>query len=201
MAVDQVNFPSGLVASQGLLNFDFKPSLALSARNFDTLDVDIRSFREPLKRSIQKVIAPSFAKNFESNGRPNGWQAYADDTTQMKMDDPNNRYGPTDILRRSGLLYKTMQQYNIWTVSTTQAAILSLPDKIWYGNLHQEGFGQRATAFADPLHIPLDQLAQGQNKVYLPARPFALLQDEDLDGIQTVFGEWLDERIIARLGL
>jgi phage gpG-like protein len=199
--VDQVNFPSGLVASQGLMSFDFKPSLALSARQFNTLDVDVRSFREPLKRSIQRVIAPSFAQNFVSNGRPDRWQAYADDTVEMKMNDPTNRYGSGDILRRSGLLFKTMQQYNIWTVSTTQAAILALPDKIWYGNLHQGGFGQKATAFADPLHIPLDQLAQGQNKVYIPARPFALLQDEDLDKIQDVFSEWLNERVVARLGL
>jgi phage gpG-like protein len=199
--VDQVNFPSGLVASQGLMSFEFKPSLALSARNFNTLDVDVRSFREPLKRSIQRVIAPSFAQNFISNGRPDGWQAYADDTVEMKMQDPKNRYGPGDILRRSGLLFKTMQQYNIWTVSTTQAAILALPDKIWYGNLHQSGFGQLPSSFANPLQIPLDQLAQGQNKVYIPARPFALLQDEDLDGIQKVFGDWLDERIAARMAL
>jgi phage gpG-like protein len=198
---EQVNFPSGLVASLGLMQFDFKPSLALSARNFDTLDLDIRSFKEPLKRSIQQVISPSIAENFIANGRPDGWQAYADDTVEMKMDDPNNKYGPDNILRRSGLLFKTMQQYNIWTVTQTQAAILSLPDKIWYGNLHQEGFGQRATAFADPLRIPLDQLAQGQNKVYIPARPFATLQDEDLDKIQDVFSLWLDERVIARLGL
>jgi phage gpG-like protein len=123
------------------LGFSFTPSLALSAKQFDKLGVDIRSFREPLKRSIQKVIAPSIGQNFLSNGRPEGWAPYADGTAEMKARDPKNKYGPDDMLRRSGLLWKTMQQYNIWTVTQTQAAILDLPDKIWYGALHQAGFG------------------------------------------------------------
>lgn len=201
--VDQVNFPSGLIASQGLMQFNFKPSLALSARQFDTLDIDIRSFKEPLKRAIKQVIAPSFAENFIVNGRPVGWQAYADDTVTMKENDPKNKYGPDSILRRSGLLFKTMQQINIWTITSTQAAILDLPDKIWYGKVQQSGFGLTAASFKDPLHISPEQLKSlgAQGAMHVPARPFALLQDEDLDNIQDVFSRWLDERVIARLGL
>src|SRR6202012_892431 len=195
--VDQVNFPSGLVASQGLLQFDFKPTLALSARNFDTLDIDIRSFKEPLKRSIQQVIAPSIGQNFLSNGRPDGWTPLSADTEVVKAQDPNTSFPVDSILRRTGLLWKTMQQYNIWTVTQTQAAILSLPDKIWYGNIHQAGFGNKASSFADPLHINLDELSKAENRVYIPARPFAMLQDEDLDKIQDVFSTWLNERVIA----
>jgi phage gpG-like protein len=199
--VDQVRFPSGLIVSQGLMQFEFKPSLALSARQFNKLGLDIRSFRVPLKRSIQQVIAPSIGENFKSNGRPDSWTPLSEDTQTIKEQDPKLRYGVDDILRRSGLLFKTMQQYNIWTVSQTQAAILSLPEKIWYGNLHQEGFGQHATAFADPLHIPLSELGKSQNKVYIPQRMFAMLQTQDLDKIQEVFADWVAERAAARLML
>ena len=184
------------------LGFDFQPSLALSARQFDKLDVDIRSFREPLKRSIQRVIAPSIGQNFIAHGRPEGWVPYADATVEMKMRDPKNKFGPEDILRRSGLLWKTMQQYNIWTVTQTQAAILSLPSKIWYGGLHQAGFGVTA-AHVQPAKgmflSPEELRASAANKVSIPARPFAMFQNQDLDRVQEVFADWLQERVDARL--
>jgi phage gpG-like protein len=183
------------------LGFSFKPTLAMSARAFDKMGLDIRSLREPLKRSVQRVIAPSIGQNFLANGRPEGWAPYADDTIQMKMNDPKNKYGAEDMLRRSGLLWRTMQQYNIWTVTTTQAAILDLPDKIWYGALHQAGYGMRASEvrparglFASPEEL---RAMGGKGSVYIPARPFAMIQDQDLDKIQEVFGDWLQERAVA----
>jgi|ERR1700746_543853 len=122
------------------LGFSFSPTMAMSAKAFDKFGLDIRSFREPLKRSIQQVVAPSIRKNFIAHGRPDTWAPYADGTVQVKMRDPKNKFGAEDLLRRSGLLWKTMQQYNIWAVTTTQAAILDLPEKIWYGAIHQGGY-------------------------------------------------------------
>lgn len=187
------------------LGFEFKPTLAMSAKAFDILDLDIRSFRVPLKRSIQQVAAPSIGKNFTSHGRPEAWQPYAEDTVTMKMNDPKNKYGPEDLLRRSGLLWKTMQQLNVWTITTNQAAILALPDKIWYGGLHQAGYGISAAAvtpakgmFASPEEL---SAMGGAGKVRIPARPFAMFQTEDLDKIQEVFATWMMERATARLGL
>lgn len=187
------------------LGYSFTPSLAMSAKQFNKLDVDIRSFREPLKRSIQRVIAPSIGQNFISNGRPEGWAPYASDTADMKARDPKSKFGPEDMLRRSGLLWKTMQQYNIWTVTQTQAAILSLPDKIWYGALHQAGFGMSAASvtpakegslFLSPSEL---KAAGGAAKVSIPARPFAMFQNQDIDKVQEIFADWLQERVDARL--
>jgi phage gpG-like protein len=177
--------------------------MAMSAKAFSTLDADIRSFREPLKRSIQQVIAPSIGQNFVSHGRPEAWHPYAEATINMKANDPKNKFGPDDILRRSGLLWKTMQQFNIWTVTTTQAAILQLPEKIWYGALHQAGFGISAAdvtpskgAFLSP-----DELRNlgGAGTINIPARPFVMFQTQDIDRIQEVFANWLQERVDARL--
>lgn len=192
------------------LGFDFKPSLAMSARQFDKMGVDIRSFREPLKRSIQRVISPSIGQNFISNGRPEGWVPYADATVDMKMHDPKNKFGPEDMLRRSGLLWKTMQQLNIWTITQTQAAILTLPNKIWYGGIHQSGFGMQSSsvtagaggvgALKGAILSP-EQLrsAGAAASVNIPARPFAMFQTQDLDRVQEVFADWLEERVNARL--
>jgi phage gpG-like protein len=189
------------------LNFSFKPTMAMSAKAFDKLGMDIRSFRVPLKRSIQEVIAPSINKTFLAHGRPETWTPYADDTVRMKMSDPKNKYGSNFILMRSGLLWSTMQQLNIWTITTTQAAILDLPEKIWYGALHQGGFGQSGSAmfaqlggrFATPEEI---KASGGKAFVHIPARPFAVLQDpQDLDGIAKVFDLWIAERIELGIGI
>jgi phage gpG-like protein len=128
------------------IGYEFKPTIAVSAKSFNTLEEDIRSFRVPLKRSIQRVIAPSISANFLANGRPDGWAPYADGTIAVKASDPRNKFTENEMLRRSGLLWKTMRQYNVWTVTEKQAAILALPDKIWYGAIHQAGYGGGAAA-------------------------------------------------------
>lgn len=151
----------GLRVDDGL-QFAFKPSIGLSARQLDIFGLSIRSFREPLKRSIQRVIAPSFKKNFTVGGRPEKWQPLADFTVEMRGNDK-------PILVRSGLLRRTIQQYNIWTVDTQKAALLDLPLKIRYGKIQQAG----------------------NDDTNLPARPFVMLQDEDYDDIERVFSLWL----------
>jgi phage gpG-like protein len=190
------------------LGFTFKPSLAMSAKAFNKMDLDIRSYRVPLKRAIQRVLAPSIGQNFIANGRPDVWVPYSDQTVQMKMNDPKNRFGEGDMLRRSGLLWKTMQQYNIWTVTQNQAAILNLPDKVWYGAVHQAGYGMRASSvtqgsgggglFMSPKEI---RAAGGSAKVFIPARPFALFQSEDIDKVQEIFADWVLERASANLAI
>lgn len=201
------------VASLYNLGFDFTPSVALTAKNFDTLEIDVRSFREPLKRSIQTVIAPSIGANFLAGGRPEHWVPLADGTIPVKSKDPRTKYPVEDPLMRSGLLFKTMQQLNIWTITTVDAQIRALPDKIWYGNIHQGGLGQAEPSaavasggtmegFMRMIESVLDAGGGGsQRGKYFPARPFAMVQTEDLDHIRDVFEIWLNERIVARLGL
>lgn len=195
--------PNGPRVDQGIdLGFSFKPTLAMSARNFDKLDVDIRSFREPLKRSIQRVIAPSMQRNFLVGGRPS-WIPLADATLIIKAA-AGSKYPVSDPLMRSGLLYRTIGQYNIWTVTTTQAAILDLPPKIWYGALHQAGYGQATAAAAGATSAEgfmkmMEGVIGGGHRAHIPARPFAVIQDVDLDAIQVIWEAWMSERIAARL--
>lgn len=182
------------------LQFDFKPSIGLNAKALDKLGLDIRSFREPLKRSIQQVLAPSFKKNFQAGGRPDKWVPLAPQTVAMR----GGATGP--ILVRTGRLRDTIQQFNIWSVNDTQAAITSLPDKIKYGNVHQEGLtGEAAMKQAmKGMHKrrvapsgPGSKPKRSGSAAEIPARPFVMIQDEDYDAIQNVFEKWFLERMAA----
>jgi phage gpG-like protein len=197
------------VASLFNMGYDFTPSLGLKAAQFDALDVGIRSFREPLKRSIQSVIAPSIGKNFLAGGRPASWTPLSDQTIPVKSN-ANPKFPVNDPLLRSGLLMKTMQQLNIWTISTTEASIQQLPSKIWYGNVHQSGTAMQTTAAkasggtAEGFMSMMDAVlsgGSGERGMNIPARPFAMVQTSDLDAIQEVWEIWLNERVIAKLGL
>lgn len=157
------------------IEFEFRPSIGLSARRVDTFGLQIKSFREPLKRSIQQVLAPSFRKNFEAGGRPTKWQPLAEPTVQL-------RGSAHPVLVRTGLLKQTIQQFNIWTVDRTKAALLDLPQKIWYGKIHQAGYGYGGRG--------------GQVRAAgIPARPFVMVQDEDYEAIDRVFDRWFAERM------
>jgi phage gpG-like protein len=106
---------------------------------------------------------------------------------------------------------KTMQQLNIWTITSTEASIQSLPEKIFYGGIHQAGTGVAVSArqasggtmegFRSMMEHVLQHGASNERGKNIPARPFAMVQTEDLDKIQDEFDIWLNERIIARLGL
>jgi len=173
------------------LKFDFQPSIGISAKRLETFGMDIRSFREPLKRSIQRVLAPSFHTNFADQGRPDHWQPLADDTVKI-------RGSASPILVRTGLLARTIRQFNIWSINQTQAAITDLPQKVWYGKIQQAGYGQASKGTLKRLQQHGAAGAKGAAKVAIPARPFVLIQDpDDYDAIEKVFEEWLIERMVA----
>jgi phage gpG-like protein len=184
----------GLRVDEGLLNFQFTPSIGIVAKNVAKLGLDIRSFREPLKRVIQQVMAPSFKANFDAEGRPDPWEPLSDATLEIMS---NMNVQSQGILNRTGRLKRTIQQFNIWTVTTTAASIQSLPQSIWYGYLHQGG----ATIDTSRGGGQIGQVVHGVkvvgDTIDLPARPFVMIQDQDYDGIEKVFSKWFDERLAA----
>lgn len=164
---------AGFPSTQGLRSgfttrYDFTPAPAIIAASVNKLGMDIRSFREPLKRAIREVMIPSFQKNFAAGGRP-AWEPLSEVTVEM-------RGSGTPILVRSGRLRRTMGQQNIWTVTSEHAVIQGMPAHSWYGIIHQSG---------------------NRTNTITPARPFALIQPEDHDKIVEVFDRWLGERATA----
>jgi phage gpG-like protein len=192
----------GLRIDENIMGFQFVPSLGIMAARVDKLGLDIRSFREPLKRCIQQVMAPSFRKNFEAQGRPEAWAPLADYTIE--------RHGEHNILDLTGALMRTIQQLNVWQLTEKAASIQQLPEAVWYGNIHQGGHsamkariaahkGDASAAFdsiQDDLIEAMNSGGVAKHSTFeIPARPFVMIQDEDYDGIEEVFRQWLQERI------
>ena len=155
-------------ASAFRISYDWIPLPAVLISDFDKLGLDIRSFREPLKRSIQEVVGPSMHENFAVGGRP-PWEPLNERTIADKS---ANGY-PEDILVRTGSLGVVAGQLNLWTIDGQEgtAVVNGLPDRVHYGIFHQAG-----TRF-------------------MPAREWAVIQEEDIDRIVEVFEEWLGERL------
>ena len=205
----------GLRVDDFITQFKFTPSVGIRAGQIDKLGLDIRSFREPLKRAIQQVLAPSFLKNFDQAGRPDKWEPLSDATLDIR-----SRQGATgdSPLIRSGLLRKTMGQLNIWDISITTAAIRALPDKISYGYIHQAGYGgsgvgkkmsgymKKAGGDAkEAQHLLDDDLIMAmrtgskvggdtRTATPIPQRQFVMIQNEDYDEIEKIFVDWMMER-------
>lgn len=194
--VSGLSIAPGLMAHRVSIEMNFEPSIGISAKKIDKLGLDIRSFREPLKRSIQKVMIPSIRMNFDTGGRP-PWEPLHEFTIYRKG-------GNTQPLIRTGALRRVATQLNIWTITPTMALVADLPQKVWYGKVHQGGYGGGATKQV----VRVKNISTGAFEEFeeaggeagsgsIPARPFIVIQPEDVIEIEMVFGEWLDERIAA----
>lgn len=149
------------------LNYDFNPTVHLLVGQLDTFGMSFRSYREPLKRAVQQVMAPSFKKNFDLGGRP-PWQELKDETITQR-----NYLGATGgTLVKTGLLRKVAQQLNLWKIGTDEAMIQQMP-RAQYGAVHQEGSER------------------------VPQREWAVVQPEDMDQIEEIFVAWVAERLVA----
>ena len=138
-------------------------------KDYAALARDVRSFREPLKRSVKQVMGPSFRKNFEVGGRPT-WPPLADETLRIKA---QQNY-PDDILIRTGKLRRVAGQLNLWSFSKDDARVVTIPPGAEYGQFHMSG------------------------TKWMPAREWMGFQSEDVDKIEQVFVEWIQERAARR---
>jgi len=182
--------------------WSFHPSLGIVAKDIDRLGIDIRSYRVPLEKAIRLVMMPSIRKNFEQGGRPEPWEPLASYTVKV-------RGSSRPILIRTGALRAVASSFSVWTIGQTSASIRALPSAVWYGNIHQEGYGSigqiarkqlgpRATAQeiqdrAMELFLGATP-AKKQSKIVIPAREFALFQVSDIEEIQEIFIDWMEDR-------
>lgn len=151
-----------------------EPTIAIIVALFEALGADIRSFRTPLERAVRDVAAPSIRKNFEAGGRPDAWVGL-DDATVLQ----ENAKGFTGArpLIRSGKLMKAASAQNAWAIDGPAGTATYKLDNPYYGGIHQQG--------------------SSPGKGFVPARPFAVLQDSDTDAVAKVFDIWLAERLVA----
>lgn len=126
---------SGLTAAM-VPTLQFSPSIGIAAGRIDKLGMDIRSFREPLTRAVREVIVPSIRENFDAGGRP-AWEPLADATLALRQSRGISGSKPLTV---SGALRRGASQINIWDIRQNSAVIPDLPQKVWYGKIHQAGY-------------------------------------------------------------
>src|SRR5882757_1225652 len=219
--------PAGAVNTPGAIRFGralpvgpeiiFSPSIGFIASRLAKLDLDIRSFRVPLTRSIQQVMIPSIRKNFESESARNApgaggdWEPLSDFSLEMRdrglvRFDRGGASG-SKILDSTGALKRKATQLNLWTIDREKAEVQDLPDSVWYGKVQQSGYPAGTTTIsrgvtASQLGASLRELGnikQGKTAPDIPARPFLVIQPEDEDKIKDVFTVWLTERVAATM--
>jgi phage gpG-like protein len=180
-------------------SFEFSPSIGVMARDMNKFGADIRSFREPLTKSVRQVMMPSFAANFDAGGRPTQWEPLSEGTWEKRDKDG---ISSTSILEVTGNLRKVATSFKIWQIGTGAAAVTGLPGAE-YGGLQQAGYGEKAGPpnLAEIIRKQKIALATGVPigndwKPWAPARPFILFQDSDQIAIQKIVGDWIMERAV-----
>lgn len=192
------------------VGWQITPSIGIVAKDIARMGLVLESFKEPLSRAIKQVMIPSFQKNFEVGGRPT-WPPLAEFTQEVK-----GITGGGGTLIRSGALRRAVGMLSIWDIGNTSATIRSLPENVWYGAIHQSGYGgfgvfmaaakKKLGPRANPIAVRKlafalnDKARGGTGKVAggqgIPQRQFILFQEEDIDDVQQVFYEWMVEQTI-----
>lgn len=155
-----------------MIEFDVKiipPPFAIT-KAFAGVALDIRSFREPLKRSIQGVVGPAIQHQFDVGGDP-PWAPLKDVTVAKKESLGYRR--PNAPLIATGKLRRVAGQLNVWNITRDSAEAVNLKGAE-YGEWHMSG-----TRF-------------------MPSRPFLSISEDAQDEIQQVFSVWVAERFARR---
>jgi phage gpG-like protein len=143
------------------------PPARIEAAAFMNLSRQFRSYKEPLTRSVRNVMTKSLYKNFIVRGRPR-WAPLSEATLNTKQYGPHMAGYLDAPLIRTGALWKAAGQINLWSITSTDATATGGPD---YGAFHQSG------------------------TVYMPARPWAVIQPEDETAIALEFDKWMVEKL------
>jgi phage gpG-like protein len=202
--------------------WEISPSSGLLARDIERMGLALTDYKEPLTRSIMTVMIPSFRKNFEKEGRPDKWEKLAAYTLHRK-----GAAGISNgdrILHWTGALKRGVTQFSLWHFNSTNTGmtIQGLPQDIWYGAVHQSGYGgmhvlislarkrlgskasdksvkQMAMHMLDATLLSIEKdpsRARVGKGADIPQRQFILFQEDDIDDIQEVFYKWMVELTI-----
>lgn len=130
---------------------------------------ELRSTKPVLKEAVDEVVRPRIRENFASESAAgNPWAQLSETTVKDRL---SQGYDSGPILNRTGTLAEAAQQANIWTFRGSQgeAFIKGLPDRAWYGVVHDQG-----------LLAP-----------QVPQREFFVINEDDEEEIREILTEWV----------
>lgn len=144
---------------------DILPPAEFLIGDFAALAEDLGDYKEPLSRAVRDVVSPSIRTNFDVGGRP-PWPELTQETVAIR----SSAGLDAKPLVRTGALMDAASSPDIWTITNEEATVADLPEEVYYGIYQQDGTN------------------------FMPARPFMMLQDPDVDAIVNVFDTWAGER-------
>lgn len=147
------------------------PEPILLVEKLSAFKYSIRSFREPLDKSVRQVMVKDIKEQFASGGNPK-WPNLRPATVERKKRQGKNR----GILVETGKLKSVATQISMWKVSSDQAYFSGLPSNVQYGYPLDAGFSNARTGG------------------FVPAREFIRFTDSQREEVATIFEDWLDER-------
>lgn len=168
-----IPLPGGEATIGTLFDVKMLPQPWVLVRDFNVLGLSVQSFREPLEESVRRVVIPSILIGFISGGYGE-WPEHADATTE--------RWGEHPLLTLTGKVRNAATAFARWQFTRTEAFMGNWPQHVGYGLVHQVGGGPQS-------HSP-DAFGE------IPPRPFLELQEEDIPGIEEIFLNWVDRRLI-----
>ena len=150
----------------------FSPSLILASKGI--MDAAAaKDLKGPLWSAINNIIIPSLEKHFNSEGRPVKRDKLSGHTVKMRKE---KGFAAGPILQRTGKLKKTALAKARWSVDGNRGSAIygNFPKTMRYANTMQGGIGgKKFDAYSQAAHIP--------------ARPFAVMQEQDFDDITKLF--------------
>lgn len=182
------------------LNIDHKGLQRVMA-GFEKFKTNASDLTRPMN-SAGKIMLKSIKNNFDSVGRPKRWPALKPSTGKQKL-----REGYTiQPLVRTGALMRSMT-YRV----SGNGKLLSVGTSIPYGSIHQFGgtikrgahsrvvpfskkggfLSKKSASRRKTGFISIRRVSFGASSVNIPARPFLLFQDEDIDQMNSLIAEHL----------
>lgn len=126
----------------------------------------------PFWDAVEMHMIDSLTQNFESEGRPKKWEPLAEWTIKAK--------GSDRILQDTGALKASINAQN--TARTSNSL------EIWAGEAH--GLFHQ---YVDKDPMSQFGIMNRNRKHPMPMRPFMLFQDQDIDAIEDMAGDYLVE--------
>lgn len=186
---------------------NFLRNVIIDAGQIEKFEMNIKSFKDPLKTSLYEVVIPSIDRNFAAQGRP-PWKRLSQRTILNRLYEGFPR-GP--ILDKTGRLKRESLRKNIWKISATELNLMAnyYTQKIPYAKFHQ--FGARIPRSRIVRHITgrigpggtfrrfqfstqLQRNLTGEHGK-LPMRPFMQLTVDEEVQVYGIFFNWLSDKV------
>ena len=150
--------------------FDVTPDASVFVTKIAAFQHSIRSFHEPMDRSVREVLIPGIQEAFDQEGP--GWESLADSTVRIKQKLGLDR----GILKRTGKLERAATALARWKFTTDSAWFDNLPSSASYGYPLNDGF------------------INARTHTFVPAREFIKFDSDQRELVGDIFDSWVDER-------